>query len=259
MSSFDHPKSVSHTPSGGSSRNAIQESIAAPESILSDSDEDDISTIPFFHENPLRDPLAVGSEIANMRRAPALERTPAPKVAARECESFQLPMYDYSAQPTISRHNPTSHHQASVDNNAHQLGEHNTEAHTTGPQSAVPSSHLPISLQYESMRSIGNGDVAFFPPTYYEGNLKCLRIGAQRVSMRMPENYLNATEICAASVKDARTCRRALLQLRTRGIVVVEHKTSWVPFADGVALADELEVFGLYELSPPALRPTSRR
>ncbi|KAI1111851.1 kinase-like domain-containing protein [Nemania sp. NC0429] len=195
-----------------------------------DGDDVDTTSMGYFHPDPLRNPMVVGSEVAYMKRAPTRE------VAAKEHESSQLPIYD-AAQSGTEHGDPASNHRAKAIN--------------TGSRDPDPNQFS----MFESTNSVENRNFAFFEAVYYDGDLKCIKIGPQRVSMRMSDGYLNATEICAASAKDPRECRLNMRQLKLNKASVMENKVWWVPFADGVALGVTLEVLGLQQLSPEGPKP----
>lgn len=72
-------------------------------------------------------------------------------------------------------------------------------------------------------------------------------INRQRVSMRMKDFYLNATQICAAANLDRPGREKYIYRLKKRGVisVVARQKAgagSWVPFPDGVFLCQELKL-----------------
>lgn len=128
----------------------------------------------------------------------------------------------------------------------------------SGPQAMVDGGASQLREKIESTSAVGGRDLALLPIIYHEEGLVCIRIGEHRVSMRTTDNYLNATEICAASDKDPKVCSHTLRQLKKLDLVVVENKISWLPFAEGVIFGNALNVFGLGKLALSAATPAPR-
>ncbi|KFY94134.1 hypothetical protein V500_03404 [Pseudogymnoascus sp. VKM F-4518 (FW-2643)] len=67
-------------------------------------------------------------------------------------------------------------------------------------------------------------------------------INRKRVSMRMEDFYLNATQICAAANLDKPRREKYISRLKKRGVVSVVARQNWVPFPDGVFLGQALKL-----------------
>ncbi|KAI0874081.1 hypothetical protein GGS24DRAFT_501100 [Hypoxylon argillaceum] len=87
-------------------------------------------------------------------------------------------------------------------------------------------------------------------------DIRYILIQNQRVSIRISDNYLNATEICAAAGLGPRECRRCLRPLKASRVGSVDNRAGlWVPFSDGVTLGRQLDLPNLEHLFSPTSRP----
>ncbi|KAI1125765.1 hypothetical protein F5Y10DRAFT_267752 [Nemania abortiva] len=156
----------------------------------SGSNDDEESTILYYHEDPLRDPLVVGSEIEKIAReteAAAAARPVATNPSVIEYGSSQLPAYDYAAQSRPSRHSTTQASSlAGPDNTSRLDHDGNTElGDQDEPSLTTPSANAtlahPTTAESSTIQYLGS-------------NIGERHIGSQSAGLNITDSFCRQWE-----------------------------------------------------------------